>query len=331
MIDIIAELGLIHEGSIGQAKHLIKAAAASGATIVKLQTHIAEEETTRYAPAPYYFKNESRFEYFKRTAFTIEQYCELKEYSISQGVDLISSPFSEKALEMLLEVGMSAVKIPSGEVSNIPLLEKIAKSGIRVFLSSGMSSEEEIHEAYTVLARGCKDITLMQCTSLYPCPPEKVGLNLIDTYKDKYNCRLGFSDHTLDYYAAIASVLKGATVIEKHFTLSKLMYGPDPQHSFEPSEFKLYSDQIIKMAKAMASPLDKNEEAKNLKFMKDTFEKSIVAKQDLKAGTILNLDHIAFKKPGTGMPAKLYKEILGKKITRDLQADDMITLKELDS
>ena len=322
---IIAEIGNTHEGSLGLAKQFIKIASETGIDAVKMQTHIFEAESLLDAPNPPYFKNESRKEYFERTAFTVEQWKELKRYSEEElRIDFFSSPFSLEAVDMLEEVGMEAYKIASGEVNNIPLLEKVAQTGKKVFLSSGMSSWDELDEAVeTLQLNGCTDLVVLQCTSEYPCPAREAGLNIIDELKERYkDITIGYSDHTLGVAIPLAAVIKGANVIEKHFTLSQDMYGSDAMNSTEPAEFKRLVDEIRQVEKALSHKLNKDEKVKSLFEMKVTFEKSIVAKSPLNKSDIVLFEYLAFKKPGDGIPAREYKKILGKKLNKDVAKDD---------
>jgi N,N'-diacetyllegionaminate synthase len=318
---IIAEIGNTHEGSLGLAKQFIKVAAETGIDAVKMQTHIFEAESLEDAPNPPYFKNESRKEYFERTAFTVEQWRELKRYSEEElKIDFFSSPFSLEAVDMLEDIGVDTYKIASGEVSNVPLLEKVAKTGKRVLLSSGMSSWAELDEAVEILqSNGCKDLVVLQCTSEYPCPAKESGLNIIDKLKERYkDITIGYSDHTLGVAIPLAAVIKGANVIEKHFTLSQNMYGSDAMNSTEPAEFKRLVDEIRQVEKAMSHKVNKDEKVKSLSNMKMTFEKSIVSKTPLNKLDTISLEHLAFKKPGDGIPAREYKRILGKKLNKNV-------------
>jgi N-acetylneuraminate synthase len=241
---IIAEIGSSHDGSFGNACNMIIEASKSGADAVKFQTHIAEEETLENSPNPPYFKSESRFSYFKRTSFSFIQLKKLKLIAKKCKIDFLSSSFSIKALKILEKLDIKFHKVPSGELSNTPLLERIAKTKKIVFLSTGMSNWSEIDQAVKVF-QDKKKLILMQCTSLYPCPLRYAGINLIKKMRNRYNLTIGFSDHTLGSTASVAAVLKGVKVIEKHFTLSNKMYGSDAAHSLNPDEFKRFSNQRI--------------------------------------------------------------------------------------
>ncbi|QKJ22267.1 N-acetylneuraminate synthase family protein [Poseidonibacter lekithochrous] len=321
---IIAEIGNTHEGSLGLAKQFIKSASACGVDAVKMQTHIFEAESLLSAPNPPYFKDETRKEYFERTSFSVDQWKELKRYSEEDlKIDFFSSPFSLEAVDLLEEVGMDTYKIASGEVNNIPLLEKVAKTEKKVLLSSGMSSWNEIDEAVeTLQTNGCKNLVVLQCTSEYPCPPEQSGLNVLDEMKNRYeNVEIGYSDHTMGVAVPIAAVIKGATVIEKHFTLSQKMYGSDAMNSTEPDEFKRLVDEIRQIETSLTNNIDKDEKVKNLTNMKITFEKSIVSADSINELDKIEFKHLAFKKPGDGIPAKEYKKLLGKRINKKVNKD----------
>ena len=326
---IIAEIGNTHEGSVGLAKQFIKAAADCGVDAVKFQTHIFEAESLPSAPNPSYFKDETRKEYFERTAFTIEQYKVLKDYAENEcKVDFFSSPFSLEAVDFLMEVGVSTFKIPSGEVSNIPLLEHVAKTGKNVILSSGMSSWEELDRAVAVF-KDKEKLTILQCTSEYPCKPENAGLNVMLEIKERYQCKVGFSDHTLGIGVPLTAVVLGATLVEKHFTLSKLMYGSDAKNSTEPKEFKHMVDNIRAAELAISSKIDKNEKVKELGEMKFVFEKSIVSARELKAGHVISEEDLVYKKPGDGIPAKDYKNVIGKKVIKNIAANEKIEFSQI--
>jgi len=314
---IIAEIGNTHEGSLGLAKKMISIASECGVDAVKMQTHMFQFESLSDAPSPSYFQEETRQEYFERTAFTTDEWQELKRYSEEDlKIDFFSSPFSLEAIDMLEDIGMGTYKIASGEVNNIPLLIKVAKTGGRVLLSSGMSSWDELDEAVNTLqSNGCKDLIVLQCTSEYPCPPEQAGLNIIEEMRLRYkNIQVGYSDHTMGIAVPLAAVIMGATVIEKHFTLSQKMYGSDAENSTDPEEFKRLVEEIQQVEIAKSYKVNKDEKAKDLADMKIIFEKSIVSSREIKNNEKIQFEMLAFKKPGDGIPARDYKKILGKKI-----------------
>lgn len=328
-LTIIAEVGSVHDGSFGNAQKAIEAAAQAGADVVKFQTHIAEAETLADAPNPSYFTGEPRMEYFRRTGFNATQWKKLRDHCQENKVDFLSSPFSLEAVDLLEELEVSAYKIPSGEVTNLPLLHKIASTNKAVYLSSGMSSWKELDAAVSALQRGKGDITIFQCSSAYPCAPEKVGLNVIGEMRDRYKLSVGFSDHTLGFAASIAAVTLGATIVEKHFTFSKLMYGSDAKHSMEPAEFKRFCEDLRETARMVTSPVDKSDTS-DYADMKRVFEKSVVSKVKIGAGTRLAIEHLAFKKPGTGISASQYESIIGRRVKKEIAADKLIQLEDLE-
>ncbi|MBV9522969.1 MAG: N-acetylneuraminate synthase family protein [Alphaproteobacteria bacterium] len=324
---LIAEIGSVHDGSYGNAVKLIEAAAACGADAVKFQTHIAEAETLADAPAPAYFKGEPRFAYFKRTGFSIEQWRGLKGACEAQGVSFLSSPFSLEAVDLLGEIGVGAYKIPSGEVTNLPLLERVAATGKPVLLSSGMSSWEELDAAVATLRRG-GPILLMQCSSAYPCPPERVGLNVIAEMRARYGLPVGFSDHTMGPAAALAAVALGAVAVEKHLTFSRLMYGSDAANAMEPRDFADLAHHLREVRTMLDHPVDKSDLAP-YREMKRVFEKSIVAARPLAAGAVLAAADLAFKKPGDGISAARHRELVGRRLRRAVAADHKLSETDL--
>ena len=323
---IIAEIGSVHDGSFGNAVKLIEAAAAAGADATKFQTHIAAAETLKNAPMPSYFNGEPRFEYFERTGFSREQWKQLKQACDNSGVMFLSSPFSLEAVDLLEDVGVGIFKIPSGEVTNIPLLEKVRQTGRPVLLSSGMSDWNELDAAMAALQGA--PVTILQCTSAYPCKPEEVGLNVIGEMAARYHVPVGFSDHTMGHAASFAAAALGATVIEKHFTYSRLMYGSDAKHSMEPDEFRIFTKGLKDIWRMQASPVNKNDTSPFAE-MKRIFEKSVVLQKAGGKGQVLSLADLAFKKPGDGIAAARYGEVVGRTLARDLAADHKLTWEDL--
>ncbi len=328
---IIAEIGNSHEGSLGLAKKFIESVKETGANAVKLQTHIFEFESVKNAPKPYYFKDESREDYFKRTSFTLNEWKELFSFSKSIGLDFISSPFSIEAFNMLEKINIDGYKIASGEITNIPLIERISKSNKKIFISSGMSSNKEINAAIKILKQNKSDFVLMQCTSIYPCPPEKSGLNIISQFiKDFGENKIGFSDHTEGIGVSLASIAIGAKYLEKHFTLSKKMYGSDAKFSLEPDEFKTMVKEIRNIEKSVNSPVDKDSISIELIEMKQTFEKSLVYINNLKQGQKLELKDIGYKKPGNGISASEIRSVIGRKLKKTTKKDEQINYKDFE-
>jgi N,N'-diacetyllegionaminate synthase len=319
MTVIIAEIGSVHDGSFGNALKLIEAAADCGADAVKFQTHIPEAETLRNAPSPGYFSGEPRFDYFRRTGFSIDQWKQLAAHCKSCGATFLSSPFSLEAVDLLEAVGVCAYKVPSGEVTNLPLLDRIAATGKPVYLSSGMSNWAELDAAVAALRPG-GPVTVLQCTSAYPCPDERVGLNVLSEMAERWGLPVGFSDHTNGLAAGVAAAAFGASVIEKHFTFSRLMYGSDAATATEPADFRLFCTSVKAVAHMRAHPVDKDD-LSPYRDMKRVFEKSIVTARALERGTVLQRGDLAFKKPGDGIPAAGWRAVVGRRVARDLPPD----------
>ena len=325
---IIAEVGSVHDGSYGNATKLIELAAECGADAVKFQTHIAAAETLKGAPMPPYFKGEPRFEYFERTGFSLAQWQSLKAHAERCGVEFISSPFSDTAVVLLEQIGVQRYKIPSGEVTNLPMLDAIARTQKLVLLSSGMSNWRDLDAAIETIRRHHNGIVVLQCTSEYPCPVERVGLNVIGEMAARYNLPVGFSDHTLTNHAAFAAVALGASVVEKHLTFSRKMYGSDAPNSAEPDQFVDLVEGIRAIAMMRANPVDKDDLAP-FREMKRIFEKSVVSAVEITKGAVITADMLAVKKPGGGIPAAQIGEVIGKRAARAIAADRLLTREDL--
>jgi N,N'-diacetyllegionaminate synthase len=320
-VNVIAEVGMTHDGSLGHAIRMAETAAECGVDAVKFQLHDAQAETTRGAPSPPYFKHETRWEYFERTAFTDDEWARLKQACEDAGVEFLCSVFSVEAVERLEGIGVGRYKIGSGEVTNLELVRRVAETRKPVLLTSGMSSWAELDAA--VAAAG-DDVTVLQCTSQYPTPPERVGLNVFAELRERYARPVGFSDHTLGNVAALAAVTLGATVVEKHFTLSRDMYGPDARFATEPAEFEELVDGIRELETMLANPIDKDDLAP-VAEMKEVFEKSVVSTREIPAGAAISREMVAAKKPGTGIPARMLPEVLGRTARVDIAADTVLT------
>jgi N-acetylneuraminate synthase len=324
---IVAEVAQAHDGSLGMAHAFIDAIANAGADAVKFQTHIAASESTPSEPWRVRFSPQdvTRYDYWKRMEFTEEQWRGLKRHAEERGLKFLSSPFSVEAVELLARVGVAAWKVASGEVSNAPMFERMAASGLPILLSTGMSPLREI-DAGVERVKSCRaPLTVLQCTSIYPCPPEQVGLNLITFFRERYGCSVGLSDHSGTIYPGLAAVTLGIEVLEVHVTFSREMFGPDVTSSITTSELRQLVEGVRFIEKMKADPVDKNMMADKMAPMRSLFTKSIVAKADLPAGIVLNKEHLTVKKPGTGIPAHRLPEILGRRLRRNLVADELLS------
>ena len=326
---IIAELGSVHDGSFGNALKLIDLAAECKADFVKFQMHIADKETLKNAPNPSYFKDEDRYNYFKRLQFSDDKWIKIIKHCKKHKISFMCSIFSSESLKKLINFGVKNIKIPSGEVSNIPLLTEVNKySNLNIFLSTGMSSWSEIDKALKTLKKN--KIILMQCTSSYPCNDIDVGLNVLTDMKKKYGnkYKYGFSDHSVGSEAAICSLAYGAEYVEKHVTFSKKMYGSDAKFAMEPNEFYEFCKSINRTKILIKSKVNKNNIKPFIK-MKETFEKKIVAKRKIKKGKKIFIEDLDFKKTKGGVKASNFKLFLGKKIKKTISKDQVISFKHI--
>ena len=325
-ICVIAEIGSVHDGSFGNCVNLIKEAKIVGANIVKLQHHLPDEETIKTAPSPKYFNLENRYNYFKRTAFDKSQWKKLIRLSKKLKIDFMSSVFSIASYKFLINLGVKNIKIPSGEVTNLPLLKEIAKNKkLKIYLSTGMSNWNEIYDAVKILKNN--NLCIFQCTSMYPCPPEHVGLNIIKDIKKKFNkkFKIGFSDHTIGNVAAILALSNGATVFEKHFTFSNKMYGSDAKFATEPTQFKNYCNSLMEANKILSTNVDKNK-IKIFSNMRKVFQKSIYFSDNFTKGTKITFNSLAFKKPDKGISASNYEKFIGLKLKKDVKKNELLNI-----
>jgi N,N'-diacetyllegionaminate synthase len=318
---VIAEIGNNHDGSIKQAEAMVRAASECGADAVKFQTHIAEAEMLPSTPTPPHF-DEPRYSFTQRMELDLDAQLHLKALAEECGMLFLSSPFSVAAVELLERVEVPAYKVASGEVTNPPLLEAVAATGRPVLISSGMSGLEDLEAALEVLRGGGCPVVLMQCTSTYPCPPEKVHLRAMVAMRERFKCPVGLSDHTDDIYTSIAAVALGAVCVEKHFTLSRRLYGPDHHASLEPDALRRLVDGVRQVEAALGSP-EKERQAEH-DAVRATFEKSIVTAVPVPAGATLERAMVTTKRPGTGIPAARISSVIGRRAVRALESNVLV-------
>jgi N-acetylneuraminate synthase len=330
---IIGEVGQAHDGSLGMAHAYIDAVANCGADAVKFQTHIAVAESTPSEPWRVKFSDQdkTRYAYWKRMEFSEEQWRALRRHADDRGLSFLSSPFSVEAVELLTRVGVAAWKVASGEINNLPLFERIAATGLPVLLSTGMSALSEIDAAVEHVKSRDLALVVLQCTTAYPCPPEVLGLNLIPFFRDRYRCGTGLSDHSGTIYAGLAAAAMGIDVLEVHVTLSREMFGPDVPASVTTSELRQLVEGVRFIEKARANPVDKDKTAKDVAGLRNMFTKSIVARVDLPAGTILREEHLVTKKPGTGIPAHRLADVIGRVLRYPVKSDQLLQESDLGS
>jgi N-acetylneuraminate synthase len=329
---IVGEVAQAHDGSLGMAHAFIEAIADAGADAVKFQTHIAAAESTPGEPWRVRFSQQdvTRYDYWRRMEFTEEQWHGLKRHAERRGLLFLSSPFSVEAVELLERVGVAAWKVASGEVGNAPMFERMAGAGVPVLLSTGMSPLCEIDAAVERVRSYGLTLAVLQCTSAYPCPPEKVGLNLIPFFRERYACAVGLSDHSGTVYPGLAAAALGIEVLEVHVTLSREMFGPDVVASVTTAELRQLVEGVRFIERMTAHPVDKDAAAREAAPLREMFTKSIVARVDLPVGTVLREEHLAIKKPGTGMPAELLAEVIGCRLKHGLKCDELLLPTDLE-
>jgi N,N'-diacetyllegionaminate synthase len=329
---IVAEVAQAHDGSLGMAHAFIDAIANTGADAIKFQTHIASAESTLDEPWRIDFSPQDarRYDYWKRMEFTEEQWRGLRRHANECRLQFLSSPFSLEAVELLTRVGVAAWKVPSGEIPNTPMLDRIIATGLPIILSTGLSPLGEIDAAVERVKVHGIPLAVLQCTTAYPCPPEKVGVNLIPLFRERYGCAVGLSDHSGTIYPGLAAATLGIEVLEVHVTFSREMFGPDVPTSITTGELRQLVEGIRFIEKMMSNPVNKEEMAQNLGALRDMFTKSIVAREDIPAGTVLQEEHLTLKKPGTGIPAARLPEVIGRRLKRPVAANALLSEDELD-
>lgn len=327
---IIAEAGVNHNGNIEMARKLVDAAALAGADAVKFQTFKAENLAVRTAPMADYQKENaksetSQFEMIKKLELTEEQHFMLKDYCTSKGIMFFSTAFDLESLDLLKELGLELYKIPSGEITNLPYLEKIAKIAKSVIISTGMCTSEEVHAAISALIKSGlqkEQLTVLHCNTEYPTPFQDVNLRAMKKLGDYLGTTYGYSDHTLGIEIPIAAVALGATVIEKHFTLDRNLPGPDHKASLEPQELKQMVMSIRNIELALGSDIKapSQSEIKNRAIAR----KSIVAAKSIRKGELFTPSNLTTKRPGTGISPMKWYEIINTPASRDFMEDEQI-------
>jgi len=328
---IVAEVAQAHDGSLGMAHAFIDAIAESGAQAVKFQTHLAAAESTPEEPWRIKFspQDATRYDYWKRMEFTEKQWFGLKRHADECGLAFLSSPFSLEAVELLNRVGVAAWKVPSGETLNTPMLDRMIATGLPVILSTGMSPIREIDTAVEYIKMSKVPLAVLQCTTAYPCPPEKIGLNLLSVFRERYDCATGLSDHSGSIYPGLAAAALGIDILEVHVTFSRKMFGPDVPASITTGELRQTIEGIRFIETMMNNPVDKEDMARDLEPLRNMFTKSVVARRDLPAGTVLQAEDLTVKKPGTGIPAARLPEVIGRRLKQAVRTDELLSEDQL--
>ena len=329
---IIAEAGVNHNGDMEKAKELIDVAKDAGADAVKFQTFNAEELASKEASKVDYQKEEDeddgQYEMLKELELAKKNFEELKDYASEKNITFLSTPFEKRSADILEDLGVEAFKIGSGEITNTPLLRHIAKKDKPIILSTGMSDLGEVEDAVDVLKDENAEFVLLHCVSNYPTRPDEVNLRAMETLEQAFDVPTGFSDHTTDTHVPVAAVARGATIIEKHFTLDKSLEGPDHDASLNPEELEEMITKTRETEKALGNGVKKpaKREGKN----KEAIRKGIVASEDIKKGEILEESKISIKRPAEGIKPKHLERIIGKEAKADIKSDKPIHWKDIE-
>ena len=333
MTIIIAEAGVNHNGDIALAKKMVNVAKEAGADFVKFQTFTADATITQNAEkAEYQIAStgnaQSQYEMVKDLELTFEDHVDLIEHCKNQGIKFLSTAFDIQSLKQLIELGcLDYIKLPSGEITNLPLIREMAKCDLPILMSTGMADLNEIEEAIVALEGAGvnrKKITVLHCTTEYPAPMKEINLKAMGQIQKLFGCEVGYSDHSLGIEVAIAAVAKGACVIEKHFTLSRNLQGPDHSASLEPQELKSMISAIRNIEFALGNGEKKptNSELKNRIIAR----KSIVAARKIKRGEVFSEKNLAVKRPGKGISPMMWDNVVGQIAKQDFDFDDLIKL-----
>ncbi len=331
---VIAEAGVNHNGSVDLAKKMIDAAYTAGADYIKFQTFIPKNMVAVHAQRANYQRkaqqeqsgsttDETQFEMLNRLALTFEDFTQLKEYAMHKGIGFLSTPFDLESVAFLDTLGMDFWKLPSGEVTNLPFLEAIAKTGKPIVMSTGMCTLEEVREALGVIRKfHTSNLTLLQCNTEYPTPYSDVNLRAMKTMQEEFRVPVGYSDHTQGIAMSLAAVALGAQVIEKHFTLDRQMEGPDHKASLIPEELEelVMGIRQIELGLGSGIKIPSESEKKNI----DAARKSIVAGKVIHKGEPFSVDNLAVKRPGSGLSPMKWNQVLGQRANRDYKADELL-------
>jgi N,N'-diacetyllegionaminate synthase len=331
-IFMMAEVAQAHEGSLGIAHSYIDALAETGVNAIKFQTHIAEAESSAFEPfrVKFSYEDETRYDYWKRMEFTPAQWIGLREHCDRVGLEFISSPFSLAAVDLLETVGVKRYKIGSGEVSNLLLLEKIARTGKPVILSSGMSSFHELKTACELLTSRGTSVSILQCTTAYPTNPEQWGLNVLAELRKEFNVPVGFSDHSGDIYAGLSAAALGAEILEFHVVFDKKMFGPDSPASLTLEQVSSLVKGVREIERALQVQVQKDD-IQSFTELKRMFGKSLAVNKAVPKGHRIAFEDLESKKPADkGIASADYSAIVGKKTIRDISAFSFLTYEDLE-
>ena len=318
----MGEVAQAHDGSLGTAYAMIDAIAEAGADAVKFQTHIAAAESSADDTWRVKFSHQdaTRFDYWKRMEFTPEQWRGLKAHAEGNGLLFLSSPFSVEAVDLLESLDVAMWKVASGEVNNPLLLDRMLETRKPILLSSGMSTWEDLDKTVERIRAADVDLTVFQCTTRYPTPPEEMGLNVLAELRERYKCSVGLSDHSSTVFAGLAAATLGADWLEVHVTLSRRAFGPDVTSSLTVEELRQVVEGARWIDRARANPVSKQMLDPDLSRMQSLFGQSLVAVRDLTVGALLTRQDVGCRKPGKGIPVSQVEDYLGRRLNRPVSS-----------
>lgn len=325
---VIAEAGSNHNRDLGIAKRLIDVAAEAGADAVKFQTYSGDRIYSSKAESKYLkqFDHRGPAELLEDISLPRHWHADLAEHARERGIAFFSSPFDHEAVDELAALGVPVLKIASGEIVDLPLIRRAATTGIPLFISTGMATLAEVGEAVSAAEEaGAPAVALMQCTSVYPAAPERINLRAMDTLAREFGVPAGLSDHTTGISVPVAAAARGAAMIEKHITLNREMEGPDHSFSIDPDELTTMVDGIREAEAALGDGLKDGPGPEELEENYTLARRSLIAARDLSAGTVLRSEMVTVKRPGSGIPPKHLDEVIGRTLTTDVEADDVLT------
>ncbi len=330
-VKIIAEIGQAHEGSLGIAHSFIDALKTTKVDAIKFQTHLAEAESSIYEPfrINFSYQDQSRYDYWKRMEFNIDEWSGLKKHCEDLEMEFISSPFSIAAVELLEKIGVKRYKVGSGEVTNFLLLKKICMTKKPIILSSGLSDLSELDSSIEFIKSYNSDLSILQCTTAYPTKAGEWGLKSIPFLKQRYNLPVGYSDHSGKTYPSIAAIALGAEILEFHVTFDRRMFGPDSKASLTINEIS----NLVEAVRELESDF-LNHEGKliidNVGQLKNIFEKSLAINRDMNAEQIITFNDLEAKKPkGYGIDARIFEEVIGRKLKYSMKKGSFLKEEDL--
>ena len=329
---LVAEVAQAHDGSLGTAHAYIDAVAKAGADAIKFQTHFAADESSPDEPFRVAFSRQdaTRFEYWKRMEFAPDQWRGLADHAREVGLAFLSSPFSARAVALLRELEVGAWKVASGEINNLPLIEEMASDARPMIFSTGLATWAEVDEAVSLARSAGAPVAVLQCATQYPCPPEQVGLNVLEEIGRRYACPFGLSDHSATIYPALAAATLGASLVEVHVTLTRESFGPDVLASLTMAELAEVAAGIRFIDTAMRHPAGKDTLSPEQEELRRVFGRSLVTRRALSRGEALAEADLAAKKPGWGIPAARLREFVGRKLKRDIATNTRLSESDVD-